>query len=108
MSTHQTSWSAVAFASAALLLTSACGLAPQPESDGVRVRDGIAPYSDQGGLQFCVGGQRLLPNVEREGVCRADAQVPADCEGRQRLPQPRVVCLWPVHGAALSGHLRVP
>ena len=41
MSTHQTSWSAVAFASAALLLTSACGLAPQPESDGVRVRDGI-------------------------------------------------------------------
>ncbi|MBK7773059.1 MAG: hypothetical protein IPL19_04695 [Sandaracinaceae bacterium] len=88
MSTHQTSWSAVAFASAALLLTSACGLAPQPESDGVRVRDGIAPYSDQGGLQFCVGGQRLLPNVEREGVCRADAQVPADCEADSDCPSP--------------------
>jgi hypothetical protein len=62
-----------------LALTAACGLAPQPDSDGVRVRDGVAPYGDQGSLQFCIGTQRLLPNVEREGLCRADEQVPTDC-----------------------------
>lgn len=79
MSTQQTSWASAALASAALLLTTACGLAPQPESDGVRVRDGVAPYSDQGSLQFCIGTQRLLPTVERQGLCRADAQVPTTC-----------------------------
>lgn len=63
----------------ALLLTAACGLAPRPDSDGVRVRDGVAPFSDQGSLQFCIGTQRLLPSVERQGLCRADEQVPSSC-----------------------------
>ncbi|MCB9657219.1 MAG: hypothetical protein H6726_06155 [Sandaracinaceae bacterium] len=64
----------------ALMVAAACGLAPQPESDGVRVRDGVAPYADQGSLQFCIGTQRLLPSVSREGTCRADEQVPSACE----------------------------
>ncbi len=79
MSMPQTSWCNAALASVVVLLTAACGLAPQPETDGVRVRDGVAPYSDQGSLQFCIGTQRLLPNVEREGLCRADSQEPAAC-----------------------------
>ena len=69
--------SGAGLACVALLLTAACGLAPQPDSDGVRVRDGVAPFSDQGSLQFCIGTQRLLPSVERQGLCRADEQVPA-------------------------------
>lgn len=73
---------------ASLLLTTACGLAPQPDSDGTRVRDGVAPYSDQGSLQFCVGTQRLLPSVEREGLCRADAQVPVACDADEDCNSP--------------------
>ena len=75
-------------AAAALLLTAACGLAPQPDSDGVRVRDGVSPFGDQGSLQFCIGTQRLLPSVEREGSCRADEQVPTSCESHDDCASP--------------------
>lgn len=62
------------------LTSSGCGLLPQPETDGLRVDDGVAPWLDIGAVSFCIDGRRLLSTVERAGTCRADEQVPAACE----------------------------
>ncbi len=69
-------------------LLGACGLGSQPDTDGVRVNDGVAPFADQGGLQICIGTSRLQSSVPREGLCRADAQVPSECASDAECESP--------------------
>ena len=72
---------------------SGCGLASQPETDGLRLDDGVAPFVDRGALQFCVGTERLVAEVARQGSCRADAQIPAACETNEDCASPEAcVC----------------
>jgi len=62
------------------MLTTGCGFLENPWTDGRPLNDGVGPWTDLGSIQTCVGGRRLLETVVREGMCRAEAQIPSACD----------------------------
>lgn len=73
-----------------LALAAGCGFAPQDRFDGQRAGDGIAPWTDLGPVQICLGNEFLgppdstpggvcIPTTVVEGPCLTDA----DCRSRE-------------------------
>ncbi|HVV88700.1 MAG TPA: hypothetical protein VHE35_36900, partial [Kofleriaceae bacterium] len=81
---------ALAITTAALALAAGCGLGPSSASDGARVGDGIAPWTDLGPAAICTGNEFLgPPGTPPGGFCfdRDRAEPPCrddgDCASRE-------------------------
>lgn len=83
-----------AFATAAVLLAilgAGCTLAEEPLWSGTRVKSGVAPFQDQGGVEICVADHRLgSPDTDLAGFCvprsappRESCRVDEDCKSRE-------------------------
>ncbi len=61
-------------------LVAACGFAPQDDFSGRRVGEGIAPWSDVGGLRLCLGTNLVgAPASAASGLCDAPGSPNAPC-----------------------------
>lgn len=65
---------------AVLAVLTGCGFAPEDDFTGTRVGDGIAPWTDLGAVQLCLGTVFLGPPADPPGgMCTANTLVQAPC-----------------------------
>jgi len=58
----------------------ACGFGPQEDLGGLRAGDGVAPWSDLGSAEICLGNEHLGPPASAPaGLCAPTAVVEAPC-----------------------------